>query len=130
MRIPALALAATLAATGASAADFTISFNWGNIALCRGGGVPTVPSPAFVLRGVPAGTTSIQFKMKDLNAPRFNHGGSGRLGITRDGTLPAGVFTYKSPCPPSGVHVYEWTATARAGNRVVGQATARRNFPE
>jgi len=130
LRILGLALAAALAATGASAADFKISFQWGNIPLCRGGTVPTVPSPSFVLRGVPAGTTSIQFKMKDLNAPSFNHGGSGRLGITRDGTLPAGVFTYKSPCPPGGVHTYEWTATARVGNRVLGQAKAQRNYPE
>lgn len=122
-------LAAALAFVATSAAaDFKMSFTWGNIPSCTTGKPNRVPSPAFKLSGVPAGTTTIQFKLKDLNVPGYNHGG-GKLKVTGSGTVPSGAFKYKSPCPPSGVHTYEWTATARAGSKVLGQAKARRNYP-
>lgn len=124
---PILAVLGALVATPA-VADFKMSFDWGNIPLCTSGKPNRVPSPAFKLSGVPAGTTTIQFKLVDLNVPSYNHGGK-KLKVTASGTVPAGAFKYKSPCPPDGVHTYEWTATARAGSKVVGQATARRKYP-
>ncbi|WP_417720353.1 hypothetical protein [Salipiger sp.] len=122
-------LAALALQTGAAQAEFSISFAWGDIPRCTSGRPGTVPSPAFAIRDLPAGTTSVEFRLKDINVPTFNHGG-GKLKVSRAGQLPAGAFKYKSPCPPNGAHVYEWTATARAGNKVVGKATARRNYPE
>lgn len=119
-----LALSASMAA-----ADFTISFDWGDIPRCTSGRPNTVGSPAFILRGVPTGTTTIQFRLKDLNVPGYNHGG-GTVKVGRDGKLPFGVFQYKSPCPPGGAHTYEWTATAKAGNTTLATAKARRIYPE
>jgi phosphatidylethanolamine-binding protein (PEBP) family uncharacterized protein len=129
MRISSLAV--VLALFGAPAfADFKLSFEWGDIPRCTTGNPNTVGNPVFKLEGVPAGTTSVQFKLKDRDVPGYDHGGSKRLGISGDGTVPTGVFKYKSPCPPNGVHTYEWTATARNGNQVIGQAVARRKYPE
>lgn len=114
-----------------AAAEFRLSFEgWGNIPLCTSGRPNVVGNPQFTLSGVPAGTTTVQFTMKDLDVPTYNHGGSGRLGISGDGRVPSGTFTYKSPCPPSGVHTYEWTATARKGGKVLARAKARRKYPE
>ena len=99
MRLLSLSLAALALSATTAAAEFTISFDWGNIPACRTGKPNTVGSPAFVLRGVPAGTTSIEFSLKDRDAPNYNHGG-GRLKVGSDGQLPFGAFKYKSPCPP------------------------------
>lgn len=129
MRIFTTTLAALALSAGATAAEFTISFDWGDIPRCTSGRPNTVGSPAFVLRGVPAGTTTIQFRLKDLNVPGYNHGG-GTVKVGRDGKLPFGVFKYKSPCPPGGSHTYEWTATARSGNSPLATAKARRKYPE
>ena len=121
---------AALALASHAHADMSLSFTWGDIPACNTGRPNTVGSPEFVIRGVPDGTTSVQFKLKDLDAPRYNHGGSKRLGITQDARVPFGAFTYKSPCPPGEVHTYEWTATARAGNTVLATAKAQRRYPE
>ena len=129
MRIFFLTLGAALFSATTALADFTISFTWGDIPDCRTGRAKTVKSPRFVVKGVPAGTTKIQFKMKDLNARSYNHGG-GTVAITGDGVVPFGSFTYKGPCPPSGTHTYEWTATARAGSKKLDTAKARRKYPE
>lgn len=122
------ALLALLLATPA-AAEFRISFEWGNIPDCRTGKPNRVGSPAFVLDGVPAGTTVIEFKLTDLDVPSYNHGG-GKVKVGQDGKMPFGVFKYKSPCPPGGVHRYQWTATAKAGNKVLATAAATRKYPE
>ncbi len=129
MRRLLISLAAlTLSATTASA-EFSFTFEWGDIPSCKTGRPNTVGSPAFVLKGLPAGTTSVRFKLKDRNAPSYNHGG-GNVAVTSDGTLPFGAFKYKSPCPPGGVHTYEWTATALKGKTKLDRATARRKYPE
>jgi len=112
-----------------AAADFTIQFSWNNIPLCTSGRPNTVANPAFRLSDVPAGTEQIEFRMVDLDAPSYNHGGA-TLGITGSGVVPEGTFTYRSPCPPSGSHTYEWRATARGGGAVLGQARATRQYPE
>jgi len=46
--------------------------------------------------------------------------------------IAPGAFKYKSPCPPGGVHTYEWTATAMTdrGGGVLGTASATRQYPE
>ncbi len=118
----------TLSATSASA-EFSFSFEWGDIPECHSGRPNIVGSPAFVLKDVPVGTTSVQFRLKDKNAPSYTHGG-GKVAVTTDGTVPFGAFTYKSPCPPGGVHTYEWTAIARKGKTKLDRATARRKYPE
>ena len=129
MRISSLAVVLAFFAAPAFA-DFKVSFEWGDIPKCTTGNPNTVGNPVFKLQGVPAGTTSIQFKLKDRDVPGYDHAGSKRLGISGDGTVPTGVFKYKSPCPPNGVHTYEWTSTARNGNKVIGQAVAQRKYPE
>ena len=80
-------------------------------------------------RGLPAGTETVEFRMKDQNVPQYNHGG-GKVRMSGNGTVPAGIFKYKGPCPPGQVHTYQWTATARKGSTVLGKATAARKFPE
>ena len=64
--------------------------------------------------------------MKDRNVPTYSHGG-GKVDIseikvikeneTNFGkykfVIEPGKFKYKSPCPPGGKHVYEWSAVAK-----------------
>ncbi|MDQ2094192.1 YbhB/YbcL family Raf kinase inhibitor-like protein [Rhodalgimonas zhirmunskyi] len=127
MKHLALAALLTAAATTASA-EMTLSFDWGNIPLCTTGRPNIVPNPTFILKGVPKGTTSVTFRLKDLDVPSYSHGG-GKVGITGSGKVPPGYFKYKSPCPPSGQHTYEWTATAKAGNKTLTTAKARKKYP-
>jgi len=129
MRVFLATLAAAAVSATAAYAEFSISFEWGEIPVCNTGKPNTVGNPRFVVQGIPAGTTSIEFRLKDLDAPRYNHGGA-RLKMSGDGVVPFGTFTYKSPCPPGGVHTYEWRATARNGGKILGKAAARRNYPE
>ena len=95
----------------AMAAQFSFDFEWGGIKRCTTGRPNTVPNPIFHLRNVPEGTDNIHFEMKDLDVPSFRHGG-GTVKYAGEGTINPGAFTYLSPCPPSGRHTYEWTATA------------------
>lgn len=130
MKHIALAAALLTATAGTAAADMTLAFGWGNIPLCTSGRPNTVANPAFALKGVPQGTTKITFRLKDLDVPSYNHGGGTvKVKMSGSGTIPSGVFKYKSPCPPSGKHTYEWTATAKAGNKVLAVAKARRKYP-
>lgn len=129
MRLFLLSLAAfTVSATVASA-DFTINFGWGNTPSCNTGRAKTIGSPKFVVKGLPAGTDNVQFRMKDLDAPSYNHGG-GKVQMSSDGVVPAGAFKYKGPCPPNQVHTYQWTATAKKGSTKLGTAKVQRKFPE
>ncbi|WP_371229352.1 hypothetical protein [Roseovarius sp. 2305UL8-3] len=129
MRLLPLSVAALMLSAGTVAAEFSISFEWGDIPSCTSGRPNTVGSPAFVIKDLPAGTTSVQFRLKDLNVPNYKHGG-GKVKVTGDGKMPFGVFKYKSPCPPSGAHTYQWTATAKGGGKTLGKATAQRKYPE
>ena len=121
-----------LAGTSAYAADFSISFEWGNIKKCTSGKPNTVPNPIFELKNVPDGTTWIQFKMVDKNVPSYNHGG-GWVEFTGQTKIEPGAFTYKSPCPPDGKHNYEWTATAKKKKTsmggVISKAKAAKMYP-
>lgn len=116
-----------LAATPARA-EFSFTFSWGRIPRCTSGNPNTVGSPRFVLSGVPAGTERIDFHLRDLDAPNYNHGG-GCVSVPQNGVVPFGAFTYRSPCPPNGVHTYEWIATARGPRQVLARATARATYP-
>lgn len=129
MRLTSLTLAALAFSATTASAEFTIAFEWGDIPNCRSGNPNVVGSPAFVLSGVPAGTTSIEFSLKDRNNAGYNHGG-GRVNVGSDGQLPFGAFTYLSPCPPMGANTYVWTATARANKKVLARASATRKYPE
>ena len=116
---------------GVAQADMTVSFQWGDIPLCTSGKPNRVGNPEFVLRGVPEGTNRLVFKMVDLDVPGYNHGGGTvRVALSGSGTIPAGVFKYKSPCPPNGAHTYEWRVTAKAGSKTLATAGGRRVFPE
>ena len=123
-----LATALTLCIAGPAAA-FSISFGWGNLKKCTSGNPNRVSNPAFKLSGVPDGTAKIRFKMKDLNVPRYNHGG-GTVKYSGGSTIASGAFSYKSPCPPDGAHNYEWTATALdSKGKKLGEAKARKRYP-
>ena len=128
-RLAGFALIAGLALAASPAAAFDFSFSWKGLKLCTSGRPNVVQNPAFKLNGVPAGTKFIRFRLKDLDVPGFNHGG-GVVAYSGQKTIAPGAFKYKSPCPPGGVHTYEWTATARAGNKVLARAKARRKYPE
>ncbi|MEZ5869127.1 hypothetical protein LX70_00776 [Defluviimonas denitrificans] len=110
---------------------FDLSFEWGPLKLCTSGKPNTVASPAFRLKNVPDGTKFIRFKLVDRNVRSYNHGG-GTVAWKGGAQVPAGAFKYKSPCPPNGAHSYEWTATAMSKNNggKLGEAKARRNYPE
>jgi hypothetical protein len=123
------AIVALLALAQPAAADMKLSFTWGAIPSCTNGRPNTVANPEFTLGGVPAGTTRIDFRLTDLDVPSYNHGG-GKVKMTGSGKVPSGLFKYKSPCPPGAVHTYQWTATAKAGNKTLATAIARRKYPE
>jgi Phospholipid-binding protein len=128
-RLATLATAASLMSATAAEAQFRLSFQWGNIPRCTTGRPNTVPNPQFTIRDLPAGTETVEFRLVDLDVPSYNHGGA-TLRLSSSGTIQSGIFTYQSPCPPSGVHTYEWRATARQGRQVLGTATAQRRYPE
>ncbi len=131
MKTTALLAAAFSLVASSAVADFSLSFSgWGNIPKCTSGKPNVVGNPAFSLKGVPAGTTQIVFRLKDIDVPTYNHGG-GKVKLKVNGAvkIPAGSFKYKSPCPPNGRHTYEWTATAKKGGKTLGSASARKQYP-
>lgn len=104
-------------------AALQISFVWATEHRCS-----TSP-PAFEITGVPEGTTELRFKMTDLNVPAYQHGG-GSIAYSGGSEVPAGAFSYKGPCPPSGAHMYEFDVKAlNAGGEIVAKGTAKRPFP-
>ena len=113
------------------AADFSFSFTWAGLKSCTSGNPNTVNNPKFVLKNVPAGTKFIRFKLTDKNVPSYNHGG-GVVAWSGEKSIDPGAFTYKSPCPPGGVHTYEWTATAQTQKNggKIATAKAARKYPE
>ncbi len=100
----------------------SLSFSWGPTKSCFDRN-----SPPIRLRGVPKGTKKIRFRMKDLDAPMYPHGG-GVVKYTGRNAFPYGSFRYKGPCPPSR-HRYRITAEALdASGRVLARASAVRSF--
>ncbi len=105
-------------------APLNVSWEWKPSDNC------TKQSPAFTIASIPADTKTLDFKMVDLDVPSFNHGG-GTVAYSGSGSIPAGAFLYTGPCPPSGVHRYEFTVTAinAAGDTALGRGKAVRTFP-
>jgi phosphatidylethanolamine-binding protein (PEBP) family uncharacterized protein len=67
--------------------------------------------------------------MVDTNVPSFPHGG-GTIAYQGSGSIPAGSFSYKGPCPPAGQHTYRWTVQALDANgKVLAAAAASEKFP-
>ena len=77
---------------------FAVTPTWEGVKTCSGQPI-TSPSPAFSLAGVPAGTVELEFRMVDLEAPRFNHGG-GKVRYAGQARIPSGAFQFIGPCPP------------------------------
>ena len=113
------------------AAPFQFSFSWAGLKNCDTGYPNWVSNPPFYFKNVPVGTQWIFFKMVDLQAPGYHHGGGwvqyrGRQAIKRD------QFHYRSPCPPGGVHTYRWTAWAcrsKSLNHPLARAQRSRPYP-
>ena len=116
--------------TGVSyASDFSASFEWGKIKRCTTGYPGKVPNPIFTLHGVPAETVRLKFRMQDLNAPSYQHGG-GTIVWDGDNLIEAGGFTYLSPCPPGGSHTYRWTIQAIDSNGdVIAKTSTKKQYP-
>ncbi len=124
IRIVATAGLATLITFPSGALAMSVKFSWAGYQACSSS------SPAFVVSDVPAATTRLAFKMIDKNVPSYPHGGGT---VPYDGAreIPAGAFSYKGPCPPSGLqHTYEWTVRALDKNgKILGSAIAIAIFP-
>ncbi|MGB0682144.1 MAG: hypothetical protein ACPGOV_05530 [Magnetovibrionaceae bacterium] len=108
----------------ANLASLGVSFEWQATDRC------STSSPAFSITGIPEGTASLQFKMTDLDVPTYNHGG-GKVVYSGSGSIPAGSFSYKGPCPPGGQHNYQFDVKAlnAAGDTILGKGSATRAFP-
>lgn len=122
---------AMLTSVPVSGSAFEIAFSWEGLKLCTSGNPGTVPSPAFTVKDVPDGTAFIRFKLVDRDVSGFNHGG-GVVAYGGGDVIAAGQFKYKQPCPPDGVHRYEWTATAQSKKNggKLAVAKAVRPYPE
>jgi phosphatidylethanolamine-binding protein (PEBP) family uncharacterized protein len=123
--------ATALLCIGATAAqaDMQLSFNWGNIPKCTTGNPNKVGNPIFRIKDLPEGTTKLIFKLVDLDAPNYKHGG-GTVKNPKSGDIASGLFKYKSPCPPNGQHTYVWSVIAKAGSKTLAKAQASRKYPE
>jgi phosphatidylethanolamine-binding protein (PEBP) family uncharacterized protein len=107
----------------ANAADLGVEFSWQGTKACSG------KPPAFKITGIPAGTKTLKFEMKDLDFRSYYHGG-GEIPYTGSGDIPAGAFGYAGPCPPSGdVHRYRWTVEAIGEDDTLAEGTATESFP-
>ena len=112
-------------------AEFSFTFEWGDIKKCTTGNPNKVSNPIFNLVDVPDGTVELRFRMKDKDVPNYNHGGGKIKNYSGETTIQPGAFKYKSPCPPSGSHTYEWTITAIGDKKKkLGKAKATRLYPE
>lgn len=128
-RLLALAAGFTLLVAPGAASAFSFTFSWGDIPLCTTGRPGSVPNPEFRLRSVPQGAARIEFRMVDLNVPDYRHGG-GCVDYAGQNTIAPGAFRYKSPCPPSGSHTYQWTATVKdSSGGTLATATANKAYP-
>lgn len=108
---------------------FSFTFKWGNIPLCTSGYPNIVKNPIFKLSNVPNGTKRIAFILKDLDVPDYVHGG-GEIIYKGDNIIKSGFFTYKSPCPPNGVHHYLWIAIAKGdNNKTIAIAKSMQKYP-
>jgi phosphatidylethanolamine-binding protein (PEBP) family uncharacterized protein len=121
--LTAIAAAAILPFVSTHADAMRLSFEWGPTTDCF-----DPNSPPIELSDVPDGTSRLRFRMVDLDAPAFVHGG-GTANYAGKDSLPYGTFRYKGPCPPSP-HTYEISVEALdAGGKVLAEAKDRKRFP-
>jgi hypothetical protein len=107
---------------------FSFTFEWGNIPSCSDGSPNDVTNPIFTLSNVPTGAKTIDFELIDLDVDYDHEGGTATL--SGSNIIQPGAFEYKSPCPPDGSHVYEWTATVKNANGdKIGKATSEKEYP-
>ena len=112
------------------AAEFSFTFEWGDLKLCTSGRPNRVTNPVFKLSNIPEGTVLLKFKMTDLKVRNYNHGG-GKMEYNGETIIDSGAFKYKSPCPPNGSHKYEWRIRAYdANDDKIGSAKFVRKYPE
>lgn len=87
-------------------AEFSIAFRFEGKHRCSS------VSPEIQLKNVPAGTVAFNVKMVDKDKPDYKHGGGSvqndGSGILKEGALDS----YEGPCPPTGMHTYEFTVVA------------------
>lgn len=123
----AAALAAAAGFGAQAQGAFAVMPTWDGITACNGRPISS-PSPRFTVANAPVGTTQLEFKMTDLDAPQFTHGG-GKVAYNGDGGVVAGAFKFIGPCPPSS-HRYEWSVVARdAAGKSLGTAKAVIKYP-
>ncbi|MFD2205680.1 hypothetical protein [Kiloniella antarctica] len=117
--------------TSLKADDFDISFDqWGDFRKCTSGKPTRVANPVFQLSDVPTGTVKIKFSLQDLDAKSYHHGG-GSVKYTDQSVIETGAFKYKSPCPPRGIHTYEWTAKAYDdAGEIIAKAKTKKKYPQ
>ena len=113
----------------ATAADLDVSFEFSP----ENKG-PKGPSPEIVVKGIPPGAASLKVALKDLDSPKYKHGG-GKLKLDSGATeavVPAGSLKdrYKGPHPPRNVvHRYVFpVSTIGADGKVLSEGQAERSF--
>ena len=117
------AVVAVMVLLPAGASAMSLSFSWGPTKKCFDG-----KSPPMRLSAVPRGTAKLSFRMTDLDAPGFNHGG-GTVRYSGKNRLAYGAFSYRGPCPPTR-HTYQFTVRALdKSGKTLASARARRSFP-
>ena len=107
------------------AVELAVDFSWVGVSKCSN------QSPEISVDGIPAGTKTLKVKLKDLDVPRWNHGG-GTIENDDSGIIPAGSLKnrYNGPCPPSGSHRYEFTVNAvNEEGIIIGLGKAMQSFP-
>ena len=88
-------------------------------------------SPVIKVTKIPAGTKYFLVTLKDLDVPKWNHGG-GKVRNDNSGVIPAGALKngYNGPNPPSGSHRYQFTVKALdSKGKIIGIGTATKSFP-
>lgn len=117
-----LMTALLLMGTAGSASAMSMSFEWGPTKKCFDS-----KSPPISLSDVPSGTAKLRFKMVDLNAIGYPHGGA-TVTYSGKNKLAYGAFRYKGPCPPAQ-HTYQITVDAldKSGKKLA-TAKARKSF--
>lgn len=73
-------------------------------------------SPEIRLANVPAGVTSYEVRMTDLDVPSFHHWAQ-TIPSAGPAIKEGSGSGYFGPCPPSGTHRYQIEVTARDGQK-------------
>jgi len=115
MKSSALFILALLADTAMAQNNLQVDFRWLISHHC------VATSPVIRVKNIPAGTTHLSVKMKDLDSQNPLHGGGGgdlidEAGFPADYTIASGALDkYQGPCPDNFTslgHEYQITVTA------------------